>query len=143
LDANNESPFLIPPELSEQVQSRVNRSLNQSGNRSSVSSFRNFNSVITSNQASAPLASADLIVDESRYRPITSSVLDPVTASSLTSSTTSSLGFGESLMEAIAASTQHTNDLRLTSTQNVKTVQTNYYHDEKPPSYDDIIRRNY
>ena len=150
IDTDN-SPFLIPPELTEQVQQRVNRTLNNefSGNRQSTSSFRanSLNATYPSSSCrpSAPLATADLnsdlVAEETgRHR---SNLMNPVMSTSLSSSTTSSLGFGASLMEVITASS---NVDTLNSSQVLTSVahtHTNYYHDEKPPSYDDIIRRNY
>ena len=146
IDTDN-SPFLIPPELTQQVQQRVNRTLNNEfgGNRQSTSSFRGNSLNVTypssSCRPSAPLATADLVAEEpARYR---SNLMDPVMSTSLSSSTTSSLGFGASLMEVITASS---NVETLNSSQVLTSVahsHANYYHDEKPPSYDDIIRRNY
>jgi len=157
-DANqNESPFLIPPELNEHVQQRVNRSLNaqqenlnHSSRRNNSSSYRN-NSNNNEVSPSAPMATDDLlseIIEVDNTPNIVSnrqsnSILEPVLASSLSASTTSSLG-----LDGVTTSNNETEITNITnSTTNVthtpNVIQSYQYHDEKPPAYEDIIKRNY
>lgn len=139
----NDSPFLIPPELNEQVQERVNRSLNNqnpdsSKNRRNTSIVRNNTMTSTSTQPSAPLATDDSNFEEN-HRP--ANILEPVIGSSLSASTSSSIGLGASSADNYVANNadQVTHSSSATHTTTVR----NYYNDEQPPSYDDIIRRNY
>ncbi len=124
IDYENDSPFLIPAQLAPKPRSNNSnrsRSINRSSNLG----------------ASAPppllLENNDLNTIQQRQP-------------SLTSSITSSLGFGASLMEVIE-STRPRNEISIDPTSNTinnnETVNNNeqtpvpsYYLDEKPPSYD-------
>lgn len=153
---NNESPFLIPPELNEQVNQRVNRSLNAQENNLNHSSRRTNSTRNNSNEISpsAPIATYDLLSEiieidnDTQNSRMTSnrpsnSILEPVLASSLSASTTSSLG-----LDQVTTSNNETEITNITNsttniihTPNVQSYQ--QYNDEKPPAYEDIIKRNY
>ena len=95
-----------------------------------------------------PLGTAVAYVDEEQLAPM---------AASPTSSTASSLNFGASLMDAVETAVadngielvHHQTRSSLIMTSNSPSANqhhasaANYYLDEKPPSYDDIIGRNY
>jgi hypothetical protein len=124
IDYENDSPFLVPAQLAPKPKNN-NSNRSRSNNRS------------LNLGASAPpplllLGNDDLNTIQQRQP-------------SLTSSITSSLGFGASLMEVIE-STRPRNEIAIvptTNTINNETVNNNeqtpvpsYYLDEKPPSYD-------
>lgn len=136
IQADSDSPFLIPPELNGQVQQRMNRSYNiQNSEQYRTNSSR----MVT---PSAPLANDDNNhFDTENQR--SNNILEPVIGSSLSGSTSSSLGLGQSLMEAGVSSTvvENTNSGHTSAT--TVTQATYHYHDDKPPSYEDIIKTNY
>lgn len=143
---NTDSPFLIPPELSDQVQERLQRSAaTASHSRSSQPSSSDTNqstqgtaqtSVVS---PSAPLADLDHVQEVVNETTSAGNrdLRGPILVSSLSTSTTSSLGFGASLAEAIAAS-----ELESQQPQPVVAPNVNHFHypDEQPPSYDEIIK---
>lgn len=144
----NESPFLIPPELNDQVQERLNGTIaHQDHNRNH-------------NSSSAVLPSAPLALDDNEITQVenhstsnnrrNNNILEPVVASSLSTSTSSSLGFGASMQAAIEASNQealtnsNNNQISTITSSVTNNVLTNFhYHDEKPPAYDDIIKNDH
>lgn len=143
----NESPFLIPPELNDHVQQRVNRSLNAQNDINS--SNRNANQSAT---PSAPLEAEDSHIEinerhasNRRSNLNNNNILEPVISSSLSVSTNSSLGFGASLRDQITNEEETAGRATSSAIPNSPAVpvQNYQYHDEKPPSYEDIIKRNY
>lgn len=141
---NTESPFLIPPELNDQVQERLQRSANH--NTQVSSSDTNQNTVTTTTVSpSAPLADLDMQEVNEAATATTRNLREPILVSSLSTSTTSSLGFGASLAEAIAASElesqQAQTSAEVTSPVDaILNVNNFHYPDEQPPSYDEIIK---
>lgn len=112
-------------------------------------SFNIQNSETRANQATAISPSAPLAEDNVHFEATnqrSNNILEPVIGSSLSGSISSSMGFGNSLMEAIVSSnvvestnSGHTSATTVTQT----TIQSYPYHDDKPPSYEDIIKTNY
>jgi hypothetical protein len=148
---NTDSPFLIPPELNDQVQERLQRSAataNHSRSSQPSSSDTNQNTQVTTQTTvvspSAPLADPDLV--EEVVHETTSTAIrnlrEPILVSSLSTSTTSSLGFGASLAEAIAASELENQQPEPVAAPVDAILNVNNFHypDEQPPSYDEIIK---
>lgn len=136
----NESPFLIPPELNERVQERLNRTVDNQNSRN-----QNNNNSSSAVAPSAPLAADENEQVENSALNRRNNILEPVRTSSLTASSSSSLEFNASIQAAIEASNQDAvNNNNQTSTTSItNTITANFpYHDEKPPSYDDIIKNN-
>lgn len=135
---DSDSPFLIPPELNEHVQQRMNRSLNNHN-----SECRTNSSLIVA--PSAPFANEHEQIRSENQR--SNTILEPVIGSSLSGSTSSSLGFGNSLMETVVTTdVVENNNSGHTSATTVThaTLQSYpYLDDDKPPSYEDIIKKNY
>lgn len=127
----NDSPFLIPPELNDQVQQRINRSLNTSNeNASRTSSYSNSHQTVT---PSAPFATDDQLNEIVEHR-TSNTILEPVIESSLS---TSNLSVASNLIE------ENGNALVIDAATHSATTIQFQYTDEQPPSYDDIIKRNF
>ena len=142
---DNDSPFLVP------VQQNSRR---KTKNRQTTSSYCNgYTSEPT--EINRPTIYSDefntllRLPNELNNTPIHEQQirLDTESGDTVSLETRSSLEFGASLMQVIENAE---NDIRQEQSLIQHEIQTaspaplpTYYHDEKPPSYDDIIRRNY
>lgn len=164
IDYDNDSPFLIPPQLSRNLAKKSSRSNNLSSTRVAEeretvaharSSYRSSsNAGATATASSTHQASLTVNADQ---QPSTSHAVGTAVAVvgqdhiapiiSPTPSGTSTINLEASLIETVDA-----NELGLeinqVTTAGVRTSLVipsapHYYQDEKPPSYDDIIGRNY
>ena len=141
-----DSPFLIPPELNDQVQERLQRSALNNTSDYNPTSDTHQNTIAPS----APLADHEIHeINETRASTRANrNILEPVLASSLSTSSTSSLGFGASLTEAIAASELVSHQAQTSATlvasvitDSMPNLNSCHFPDEQPPSYDEIIKQ--
>lgn len=145
IDYDNDSPFLIPPQLSRNL---AKKSSSSRSNNVRVAEVRETRASTRSNQATT--------VNNAAEQPSTSRALGTAvaivadhqthTAPNLISPTpsgTSTINLEASLIETVDVNDLELNQVTTTRTSLVIPSAPHYYQDEKPPSYDDIIGRNY
>lgn len=151
IDYDNDSPFLIPPALSRNLAKKSSSSsrtrvaeVRETSSGSAVarvSSNRSASSNLTVNAVDQPSTSRSVgtavaIVDHQEH-------LAPII--SPTPSATSTINLEASLIETVDVNDLEINQVTTAGVRTSLVVPSapHYYQDEKPPSYDDIIGRNY